>query len=135
MVDCKVIGGATFPGRFGGIYASWPMMVLFITDSGVLVAPRWSWVGELLVWGANPGWGVHHEVLEGGRWQAAWPELVHVDIGGLRGATIRFVKRDGDACDFGAPQAAKLSGVRQEIARRAVPSRRVLLLPRRPTVS
>lgn len=129
MTRGSVVGGASFRGRFGGVYASWPMMTLEVSESEVVVAGRWTWVRRLLVSGASPGWGVHHDVLTNGVWQASWGDLRRVEFVGLRGNVVRLIKAIDDVCEFRAPRARQLRILRRRLDEHSIPASRRLLPP------
>jgi len=119
MDPCSVVGGASFPGRHGGVGVTWPMMVAVASDDGVEVSGRWAWVRRMLVSQADQGWGRRFDPIQGGRWRAGWDELTRVEY--VRASAIRLVTADDDVCEFGTPAGADLASLKAQIGAHGIP--------------
>jgi len=129
MNPCETVGGASFPGRFGGVTMTWPLMVAAASDQGVEVMGRWPWARRLLAAQADQGWGRRFDVIADGRWRAGWGDLVRVEY--VRNVVVRLVKAPDDVCEFRAPGAADLACLKAQIEAHSIPVERRAMSPLR----
>jgi hypothetical protein len=98
-VECRVIGGASFPAPLGTVTVSWPLAAAVVSSEGIEIIMRrsvfrWMFVG---VMSDSPGpKGVSRFI---------WSDLAKVDVAPK---SIVLRARSGYSCKFGVLRASSL---------------------------
>ena len=97
----EVVGGARFPGAFGGLVASWPLAKTTVSDAGITVAIR-----------GIMGWSPLS-------YSFAWSELRSVDS--YRAWIVLHSHFGGDVAFGNMFAPAKLGAIVDEVRRHGIP--------------
>jgi hypothetical protein len=109
-MNLRIVGGGSFPARIGTFSATWPLVTLTISNSGVSVDLRSRLLKRML------GWFVRREPSSVW-WVADWVDLASVDFG-RRSVVLRTTEQRG--CRFMTLTRRRILPLVEESERRGI---------------